>query len=51
MQPTVSAGVVTAARVYREIDATREVLSGGRGAQPEIREDLTGPLGMTDGLV
>jgi hypothetical protein len=39
------------ARVCREIDATREVLSGGRSAKPEIREDQTGLLRMTDGLV
>jgi hypothetical protein len=48
-----SAGVMTAARVYREIDATREVLSGGREhmPKPEIREDRAGLPGMTDGLV
>jgi hypothetical protein len=47
-----SAGVVTAARVYREIDATREVLGGERvDAQPAAREGQAGPLRMADGLV
>jgi hypothetical protein len=47
-----SVGVVAVARVHREIDATREVLGGGRHLpKPEIREDQTGLLGMTDGLV
>jgi hypothetical protein len=47
-----SAGVMTAARVYREIDATREVPSGERvDAQPVAREGQAGPLGMADGLV
>lgn len=48
-----SAGVVAVARMYREIDATREVLGSGRQqrSKPEIREDRTGRLRMTDGLV
>jgi hypothetical protein len=48
-----SAGVMAVARVYREIDATREVLGGGQEHAPklEIREDRTRLLGMTDGLV
>ena len=47
-----SAGVVTAARVYREIDATREVLDGERvDAQPAPREGQAGSLRMADGLV
>jgi hypothetical protein len=48
-----SAGVVAAARRYREIDATREVLGSGRQrrSKPEIREDRTGLPRMTDGPV
>ena len=46
-----SAGVVTVARVCREIDVTREVPDGERvAAQPVIREDQTGQLGMADGF-
>jgi hypothetical protein len=42
---------MTAARVDRESDTTREVPSGGRDAQPETREGKAGLLGMADGSV
>jgi len=47
-----SAGILMAARVYRESSATREVLDGGWiDTQLETREGQTRPLGMADGPV
>src|SRR5216683_7760071 len=47
-----SAGILTAARVYRESSATREVLCGGWwNTQLETREGRTRPSGMADGPV
>ncbi len=51
--PSGSTGVLAAARVHREIDATREAPSGGWGvtSQPEAREGQAGPLEVAEGSV
>jgi hypothetical protein len=51
--PSGSTGVLAAARVHREIVATREAPRGGWGvtSQPESREGQAGPLGVADGPV
>lgn len=50
--PSDSAGVVAAACVHREIDATREASWGGRVyGQPEAREGQAGPFEVAEGSV
>ena len=47
-----SAGVMAPACMEEEIDGTREAPAvGGRGSQPELREEQAGPFGVADRLV
>ena len=51
--PSGSTGVLAAARMRREIDATRETPIGGWGvaSQPDAREGQAGLLGVAEGSV
>ena len=51
--PSGSTGVLAAARMRREIDATREAPLGGWSvtSQPDAREGQAGPGGVAEGLV